>query len=128
MPETMERKFAVVTGASSGIGYELAKQFAEHGYDVLVTAEDSGLSNAAASLKGSGTEISAFEADLSTPEGVERLHEKILSMGRPLNAVALNAGIGSGGDFVRETPLEKDLNVIDLNVRSTVHLAKLVLK
>ena len=45
-----------------------------------------------------------------------------------MDAVALNAGVGAGGDFVRETALDDDLNVIDLNVRSTVHLAKLVLK
>jgi uncharacterized protein len=58
---------------------------------------------------------------------VEQLHELIQSADRQ-DAIAFNAGVGAGGDFVRETMLDADLNVIDLNVRSTVHLAKLVLK
>jgi len=117
-----------VTGASSGIGLELAKQFAEHGFDLLVTAEDSGITEAAVSLESLGTDITEFQVDLATPEGVENLYEKITSVGRPLDAIALNAGVGAGGDFARGTALEADLNVIDLNVRSTVHLAKLVLR
>jgi short-subunit dehydrogenase len=52
----------------------------------------------------------------------------IQKSGRAVDAIALNAGVGAGGDFVRETMLDADLNVIDLNVRSTVHLAKLVLQ
>ena len=128
MNDSTQRKFAVVTGASSGIGLELAKQFSEHGFDLLVTAEDSGIKEAAVSLGSLGTDITEFQVDLATPEGVEKLYEKITSMGRPLDAIALNAGVGAGGDFARGTALEADLNVIDLNVRSTVHLAKLVLR
>ena len=77
-------KFAVVTGASSGIGLELAKQFVEHGFDVLVTAEDSGITEVAASLGSLGTDITEFQVDLATPEGVEKLYQKITSMGCPL--------------------------------------------
>lgn len=128
MQGSTERQFAVVTGASSGIGYELAKQFSQHGFDVLVTAEDTGIGDAAASLANNGGEVFDFRADLSTAAGVQSLYEKIRSFGRPLDAIALNAGVGAGGDFARETNLDADLNVIDLNVRSTVHLAKLVLR
>jgi len=110
------------------IGLELVKQFSEHGFDLLVTAEDSGIKEAAVSLGSLGTDITEFQVDLATPEGVEKLYEKIASMGRPLDAIALNAGVGAGGDFARGTALEADLNVIDLNVRSTVYLAKLVLR
>jgi short-subunit dehydrogenase len=64
--------------------------------------------------------------DLRKPENVEKLYRDATSMGRPLDAAALNAGAGRGGKFV-DGDLEADLNIVDLNVRSTVHLAKLVL-
>jgi short-subunit dehydrogenase len=122
------REFAVVTGASSGIGYELAKQFVEHGYDVLMTAEDEALEQAAADLRRDGRhEVIAVRADLATYDGVERLYAAIRESGRPVDAIAINAGRGIGGDFARQTDLRDELNVIDVNVTSTVHLAKRVL-
>jgi short-subunit dehydrogenase len=125
---TTSNEFAVVTGASSGIGFELARQFAEHGYDLLVTAEDAGIDQAAADLRRDGrNQIIAVRADLATYEGVEELYAAILESGRDVDAIALNAGRGIGGDFVRETDLADELNVIDVNVTSTVHLAKRVL-
>jgi short-subunit dehydrogenase len=122
------REFAVVTGASSGIGYELAKQFVENGYDVLVAAEDEGIEQAATDLRRDGqNQVIAVRADLATYEGVEELYAAILESGRPVDAIAINAGRGIGGDFTRETELREELNVIDVNVTSTVHLAKRVL-
>jgi uncharacterized protein len=122
------REFAVVTGASSGIGYELARQFAEHGYDLLMTAEDEGITQAAADLSRDGrNEVRAVRADLATYEGVEELYRAIRESGRPVDAIAINAGRGAGGDFVRDTDLRDELNIIDVNVTSTVHLAKRVL-
>jgi short-subunit dehydrogenase len=115
------RQLAVVTGASSGIGYELAKQFAEHDFDLVVAAEDDAIHTAAAEL---GAE--AVQVDLGTPEGVEELHARIA--GRPVDALALNAGIGAGGAFATDTELRQELQIVDLNCRSTVHLAKLVLR
>jgi short-subunit dehydrogenase len=121
-------EFAVVTGASSGIGYELAKQFAEHGYDLLITAEGEDIEQAAADLRRDGrNQVHAVRADLATYDGVEELYRAIRATGRPVDAVALNAGRGIGGDFARQTRLEDELNVIDVNVTSTVHLAKRVL-
>jgi short-subunit dehydrogenase len=122
-----ERQVAVVTGASSGIGFELAKVFAEEGYDLVVAAEDEELQPAASELNQVGRGVEAVRVDLSRPEGVEALYEKITANGRPVDALCLNAGIGAGGDFARETSLTKELRLVDLNVRSTVHLAKLVL-
>ena len=120
--------FAVVTGASSGIGYELARQFAENGWDVLVTAEDEGIEQAATDLRRDGqNQIHAVRADLATYDGVEELYRAIRETGRPVDAIAINAGRGIGGDFTRQTPLSDELNVIDVNVTSTVHLAKRVL-
>ena len=122
------RPFAVVTGASSGIGYELAKQFAEHGHDLLIASEDAGIVEAQQALEALGITVQSVRGDLSTPEGVNELYDQIQLLGRAVDAIAMNAGIGVGGDFVRETDLETELTLIDLNVRSTVHLAKLVLQ
>jgi short-subunit dehydrogenase len=118
---------AVITGASSGIGLELARQFAEHGFDLIVAAEDEDLTAATSSLDSAEVQVEAVRVDLATPVGVEQLHERIRTSGRPVAALALNAGIGSGGAFT-ETELADELKLVDLNVRSVVHLAKLVVR
>jgi short-subunit dehydrogenase len=120
------RAVAVVTGASSGIGYELAKQFAEHDFDVLITAEDDELDQAAEQLKTLDTQIRSFRADLRTYQGVEALVAAIQEVGR-VDAIALNAGIGAGGPFATGPDLSAQLDVVHLNVTSQVHLARRVL-
>ncbi|SCL46909.1 SDR family NAD(P)-dependent oxidoreductase [Micromonospora chersina] len=125
---TTGRPLAVVTGASSGIGYELAAQFTEHGYDVVVAAEDPAIATAARNLRrDNGPEAYPVQVDLATPDGVEQLTRAVTELGRPVDALALNAGRGAGGDFVGGTDLRDELTVVDLNVRSTVHLAKRLL-
>jgi uncharacterized protein len=116
---------AVVTGASSGIGLSLARQFVENGFDVVVTAEDDELHTAVTQLQGAGRIVIPVQADLATAEGVEQLYREVQATARPVDAAALNAGIGVGGRF-HETDLDADLKLVDLNVRSTVHLAKLL--
>jgi len=120
------RPLALVTGASSGIGFELARQFVEHGFDVVITAEDDELAAAEATLAGNGTKVRAVRADLSTWQGVETVWSAVAG-GRPLDAVALNAGVGFNGSFATDIPLEDDLKVIAINVTAPVHLAKRVL-
>ncbi len=122
----MTDSLAVVTGASSGIGFELAKQFADHGYDLLINAEDAGLTAAAERLRATGVQVAAVQADLSTYDGVEHFYDAIVAAGRPVAAAALNAGVGQGGAFI-DTDLADEINIIDLNVTSTVHLAKRLL-
>ncbi len=124
---TGEHPFAVVTGASSGIGLELAKQFAQHGYDLLITAEDSGIADAASTLRGIGAQVNSVQADLATYDGVEQLYQRIRAAGRPVDAIAINAGVGVGGPFL-QNDLKREINLIDLNVTSVVHLSKLILK
>lgn len=128
MENTARGSFAVVTGASSGIGLELAKQFAQHGFDVLMVADSPKIGQAASALKSYNVAVSEAQIDLAEPTGVDKLYEVIRTGGRPVDAIALNAGVGAGGDFVRGTSLEADFKVIDLNIKSTVHLAKLVLR
>lgn len=120
-------RFAVVTGASSGIGFELAKVLGENGYDLLITAEDEELERAASELEAVAPSVEAAQLDLSRAEGVERLYQRATMSGRHVDVLALNAGIGAGGAFATETDLSQELRLIDLNVRSTVHLCKLVL-
>jgi uncharacterized protein len=122
------RPLAVVTGASSGIGLELARQFVANGFDLIVAAEDGEIDEAARALDGHGASVEAVQVDLATPEGVEQLHARIAAAGRPVDAVALNAGVGAGGAFATDTDLAAELKLVDLNVRSTVHLAKLVVR
>lgn len=126
--DSSARPLAVVTGASSGIGYELAKQFAQNGFDLLVAAESSKLNEVVPSLEQFGAQVETVQADLATYDGVEALYQAIQNTGRPVDAIAINAGVGVGGDFVSETDLQDELNLINLNVVSTVHLAKRVLK
>ncbi|GAA4867580.1 SDR family NAD(P)-dependent oxidoreductase [Saccharopolyspora cebuensis] len=121
-----ERELALVTGASSGIGFELAKQCAEQGYDLLVNAEDSGLEPAAGRLAGTGTTVRSVRADLRSADGVEQLHGAVRATGRPVAVALLNAGVGQGGAFV-DNALTDEMDVVDLNIRSTLHLAKLLL-
>jgi len=127
MTSSSTKPFAVVTGASNGIGYELATQFAQHGFDLLVAAEDSAIATAAHAFEGLGAAVESLQVDLATYDGVEELYGKITASGRPLDAIAINAGVGVGGDFTRGTDLQAELKLIDLNVTSSVHLAKRVL-
>lgn len=122
------RPLAVVTGASSGIGYELAKQFAKHGYDLVIAAEDAGINNAATELAVLGAKVETVQVDLATYDGVETLYAAIQTTDLPVDAIAINAGIGVGGDFTHETDLQDELKLINLNVVSTVHLAKRVVQ
>jgi uncharacterized protein len=128
MDSSANGQLAVVTGASSGIGLELAKLFAGAGYDVIVAAEDGEIVTVAEGVEQSGVHAEAVQVDLATPAGVEELYRRIQAMGRPVDAIALNAGIGAGGAFATDTDLADELRLIDLNVRSTVHLAKYVVR
>jgi short-subunit dehydrogenase len=121
-----ESSFAVVTGASSGIGLELALLLAADGYDLVLCAEDDGLEEAAARCRAGGVEVQAFRTDLRRLDGVQALYEAVLASGRPLDVAVLNAGVGRGGAFV-DTDVADLLEVVDLNVTSTMYLFRLVL-
>lgn len=122
------RPLALVTGASSGIGLELARQFALNGHDVVMAADGRDKLEDARTRLASEVPGGRFETvvvDLSSREGVSRLHDALRS--RPLAALAANAGGGVAGRF-SETDLDEELAAIQLNVSGQVHLVKLVLR
>ncbi len=123
--DSSTRPLAVVTGASSGIGYQLAKQFAKNGFDLLVTSTGEQIETVAEAFEQLGAKVKTVQADLATYDGVETLYQQIQATGKPVEAIAINAGVGVGGAFV-ETDLQAELNIIELNIASSVHLAKRV--
>ncbi|GGU50850.1 SDR family NAD(P)-dependent oxidoreductase [Streptomyces daghestanicus] len=94
---TDTRPLALVTGASGGIGQAPVRQFAEHGHDLVVNAEDQRLRTAARDLRGTGARAGAVRADLRTAEGAERLLAALEE--RTVEAAVRNAGGGRGGAF-----------------------------
>ena len=126
MTEGSTALLAVVTGASSGIGLELAKEFSRNGFDVVICAEDDGLEAATDEIAAPGRSVHSVRADLATASGVPALTDEINALGRPVDALAVNAGIGNAGPFM-QTPVEKDVELINLNVTGAVHLTKLLL-
>ncbi|GAA0743114.1 SDR family NAD(P)-dependent oxidoreductase [Sphingomonas sp. ABOLD] len=120
----MANKFAIVTGASSGIGLELARLAARDGYDLLVVA-DTPLVDAAAALKDEGVDVQSVETDLSTIEGVDRL--LAAAGGRRVDLLCANAGHGLGGGFL-DQDVSEWRHVIDTNITGTVYLLQKVLR
>ncbi|MYZ48228.1 SDR family NAD(P)-dependent oxidoreductase [Propylenella binzhouense] len=116
---SQERGLAIVTGASTGIGYELAKCCAENGFDLLVAADEPEIETAAQDFRALGARVDAVQADLATIEGVDRLCAAI--GGRPVDALLANAGRGLGKGFLDED-FDAARHVVDTNVTGTIYL------
>jgi short-subunit dehydrogenase len=115
----MTKGLAVVTGASSGIGLELARCCAEDGYELLICSDTDEIEQAARDLRGAGAQVETVQADLATETGVDRLVAAIGA--RPVEALLANAGVGLGDAFL-DQDLDRALRVVDLNVRGTIAL------
>jgi uncharacterized protein len=113
------RKLAVVTGASTGIGYELAIQCAKHGFDLVVAADEPEILAAADVFRREGVNVEALEVNLATTGGCDRLYATL--KGRAVDALLANAGRGLGRAFL-EQDWEDVRYVIDTNVTGTVYL------
>lgn len=120
----MADKFAIVTGASTGIGFELATIAAREGYDVLVVADEPLIDSAAADFRQFGTEIRSVQADLATIDGVDTL--LAAAEGRQIDLLCANAGIGTGGAFL-EQQVSNWRHSINTNITGTVYLLQKVL-
>lgn len=119
----MANKLAVVTGASTGIGLELARIAAREGYDLLVVADEPQIDAAAGELRGAGVEVTAVEADLATFEGNDQL--LAATAGRPIDLLLANAGRGLGRAFIEQDTADWR-RVIDTNVTGTTYLIQKV--
>jgi uncharacterized protein len=113
------RRFAVVTGASTGIGRELARECAKHKFDLLIAADEPAIGGAADELRREGVGVETVQADLATIEGVDKLYAKIA--GRKVDALLANAGRGLGRAFLDQN-FDDIRCVIDTNITGTVYL------
>lgn len=114
-------KLAVVTGASSGIGLELARLCAADGYDLIIVADEEAIEDAAVDLRASGVTVLAVMADLATTAGVDQLLDAIASDGRDIDQLIANAGRGLGQAFL-DQPFEDIMLVVNTNVTGTIYL------
>ena len=117
------RPLAIVTGASAGIGYELAKCCAEQGFDLLIAADQSAINDAAQEFRALGAAVEAIQADLATLEGVDKLYAA--TKGRPVEALLANAGHGLGHGFL-DQDFDAVRHVIDTNITGTLYLLQKV--
>ncbi len=125
---TSSRTTALITGASSGIGYELAKVFAQHGHDlVLVARNQDKLSQLAEELRAAcGITVTVLAKDLSLPTAVPELVAELQQRAIRINFLVNNAGVDVYGYFY-DTGWTQELEMIQLNLVSLTHLTKLLL-
>lgn len=123
MENLNSKPLAVVTGASSGIGYELAKICAENGFDLVIAADQPEINEAAQDFRQIGAEVEAIETDLANLEGVDKLYAAI--GGRPVDALLANAGHGLGHGFL-DQDFDEARHVIDTNITGTIYLIQKV--
>lgn len=121
----MADKLAIITGASTGIGFELAHLAADAGYDLIVAADEPLIDAAASDLRAKSVAVESVQADLATLEGVDRLLDA--ANGRQIDLLCANAGTGTGGPFL-EQGVATWRHAVDTNVTGTLYLIQKVLK
>ncbi|MDB6086938.1 MAG: oxidoreductase [Gammaproteobacteria bacterium] len=115
------RQLAVITGASTGIGLELARLCAEQDFDLVIAADEPRIQEAARELSERGVECIPVESDLSTIEGVDKLLVAIRQTGRPVDVLVANAGRGLGKAFL-DQDINAALKVAHTNIDGTIYL------
>lgn len=122
------KTYTLITGGTEGIGFELAKQFAEHGHHLIIVARDEAqLQKTKLSLQGSNVEIITFSKDLFGPDSPFELYDEIKQRNLTVDILVNNAGQGVYGLF-EETDIRRELAIVQLNIASLVVLTKLFLQ
>lgn len=122
------QKYALITGGTSGIGFELAKLFAKDKYNLVIVARDEQeLNRAAADLKQYGVSVITMPKDLFRPENAFELYDEVKSKGIDIDVLVNDAGQGQYGEFV-DTDINRELNIIQLNIMAPVILTKCFLQ
>ena len=129
MADETNKKYALITGGTSGIGYELAKLFAKDGYNLVIAARDENeLENTSAELERDfGIDVVTFSKNLFDPENAFDLYNEIILKGIQIDVLVNDAGQGHYGEFV-DTDIHRELSIIQLNISSVVVLTKLFLQ
>jgi uncharacterized protein len=127
MARTFEGKWAVVTGASAGIGAALARELADRGANLILTARrKERLEALAAELRGEGSEVRIVLADLAEPGGPNAVFDATEGAGLTVDILINNAGLGQYGNFV-SCDLDHELSQVRVNCEAVVHLSRLFL-
>ncbi|MBV8093997.1 MAG: SDR family NAD(P)-dependent oxidoreductase [Acetobacteraceae bacterium] len=119
------RPLAIVTGASTGIGYELARCCAQNGFDLVIAANERQINEASRELQKLGGNVEAVEADLATLNGVDTLYAAAKRMNRPVDALLANAGRGLGKAFL-DQDFSDVKSVVETNITGTLYLVQKV--
>ncbi|MBZ9676214.1 SDR family NAD(P)-dependent oxidoreductase [Mesorhizobium sp. ES1-1] len=122
MAET-SRPLAIITGASSGIGLQIAKLAVAAGYDLVIAADEPEINDAASELEAGGAVVRAIQADLATIEGVDQLYDAARELARPVEILIANAGRGLGHAFL-EQDFDEAKRVVDTNIVGTIYLVQ----
>jgi short-subunit dehydrogenase len=124
----MAKKTALITGGSTGIGFELARQFAAHGDDLVLVARNADqLEAAAGKIEGKyGVSVRSIALDLVDADAPQRLFDALTGDGVQVDYLVNNAGFGFGGEFA-DTDIDRELDMIQVNCSAVIHLTKLFL-
>lgn len=126
--ENIHSNYALITGGTSGIGFELAKLFAKDKYDLIIVARNEDeLNQAAGELRKEGVKVITMSKDFFVSGAAFELYDEIKNLGITVKVLVNDAGQGVYGKFV-ETDIQRELNIIQLNIGATVVLTKLFLK
>ncbi|GAB3687429.1 hypothetical protein GCM10027592_00950 [Spirosoma flavus] len=128
--ENQTGKTALITGASSGIGRELARLFAKDGYKLVVVGRNTELLEQLSNTHKNqyGTETVIIEKDLADPNAPDEIYAETQSKGIYVDVLVNDAGFGEYGEFATQTDLQKELNVVQVNAVALMHLTKLYVK